>query len=104
MIVTSKPLSELSLAEAGALLRSGALTSVLLTEDTLARISRYDPHIHAFTLVTEERARADAARADRELAAGFHRGPLHGIPYGLKDNHDTGGIPTTCFSRSVSIW
>jgi aspartyl-tRNA(Asn)/glutamyl-tRNA(Gln) amidotransferase subunit A len=90
---------ELTVAEAGAALRAGELTSAALTEHALARIAEYDPVLHAFVLVTAERARADAARADRELAAGVDRGPLHGIPYGLKDIYATAGIPTTCNSR-----
>ena len=50
-------------------------------------------------LVTRERALADAERADRELAAGIDKGPMHGIPYGLKDIYDTAGIRTTCHSK-----
>ena len=91
----SGDLHELSVAEAGALLRSGALTSVGLTRHTLARIAAANPLLHAFVTVTEERALKDADRADHELTAGIDRGPLHGIPYALKDIFDTRGIPTT---------
>lgn len=93
---------ELSVAEAGALLRSGALTSAGLTRHTLARIAVANPVLHAFVTVTEERALQDAARADRELAAGLDRGPLHGIPYALKDIFDTEGILTTSHSRLMA--
>ena len=53
-------------------------------------------------LVTRERALADAERADRELAAGIDKGPMHGIPYGLKDIYDTADIRTTVASPNLS--
>ncbi|MEU1513131.1 amidase [Streptomyces sp. NPDC005811] len=92
------PLHELSVAEAGALLRSGSLTSTGLTEYTLERIAALNPVLHAFVTVTQERALKDADRADHELASGLDRGPLHGIPYALKDIFDTRGIRTTSHS------
>ncbi len=92
------PLHTLSIAEAGRALRDGVVTSAALTEHALARIEALDGALRAFILVTPERARADAARADQELRQGIDRGPLHGIPYGLKDIYDTAGIPTTCHS------
>jgi aspartyl-tRNA(Asn)/glutamyl-tRNA(Gln) amidotransferase subunit A len=94
-----KPLHELSIAEAGDLLRAGRITSTALTEHALSRIGSLDPLINAYLLVTRERALADAAQADRDLAAGIDKGPLHGIPYGMKDIYDTAGIRTTCHSK-----
>jgi aspartyl-tRNA(Asn)/glutamyl-tRNA(Gln) amidotransferase subunit A len=93
------PLHDLSIAEAGRRLRSGALTSTALTEHALSRIAALDPVLHAFVLVTKERALADADRADRELKSGIDKGPMHGIPYALKDIYDTAGIRTTCHSK-----
>ena len=58
-----------------------------------------DPLLHAFVLVTKERALADAERADRELKSGIDKGPMHGIPYALKDIYATAGIHTTCHSK-----
>jgi aspartyl-tRNA(Asn)/glutamyl-tRNA(Gln) amidotransferase subunit A len=95
----TKALHELSIAEAGRRLRAGTLSSVALTQHCLARIAALDPHLHAFVRVTEERALADADRADRELKAGIDRGPMHGVPYALKDIYATAGIPTTCHSK-----
>jgi aspartyl-tRNA(Asn)/glutamyl-tRNA(Gln) amidotransferase subunit A len=95
----ARPLNELSIAEAGRLVRAGALTSTALTEDALARIAALDPQLNAFLLVTRERALADADRADRELRDGQDKGPLHGIPYALKDIYATAGIRTTCHSK-----
>jgi aspartyl-tRNA(Asn)/glutamyl-tRNA(Gln) amidotransferase subunit A len=95
----AKPLHELSIAQAGQALRAGTLSSAALTEHALARIAALDPLLHAFVLVTRERALADAERADRELAAGIDKGPMHGIPYGMKDIYNTAGIRTTCHSK-----
>jgi aspartyl-tRNA(Asn)/glutamyl-tRNA(Gln) amidotransferase subunit A len=94
-----KPLHELSVAEAGASLRAGDTTSKELTEHALKRVASFDPILHSFIAVTVERALADAERADRELASGTDRGPLHGIPYALKDIYATAGIATTCNSK-----
>ena len=92
-------LHELSIAEAGRRLRAGTLSSVTLTQHCLARIAALDPSLHAFVLVTKDRALKDADRAERELKAGVDRGPMHGIPYALKDIYATAGIPTTCHSK-----
>lgn len=86
---------DLSLVEQGRMLRDGRLTSVALVEASLDRIARRDPAYGAFYVVSAERALADAARADAELAAGTDRGPLHGIPIGIKDLIDMAGLPTT---------
>ena len=88
-----------SIAESGRRLRAGAVTSVGLTHDSLARIEAHDSTLHAFILVTAERALADARQADADMAAGRDRGPMHGIPYALKDIYDTAGIATTCHSK-----
>src|ERR1700677_1268013 len=89
----------LSIAEMGRALRDGAVTAEQLASDALDRIAAHDGALHAFVLVTRERALADAHRADAELKAKFDRGPFHGIPYALKDIYDTGGIRTTCHSK-----
>jgi aspartyl-tRNA(Asn)/glutamyl-tRNA(Gln) amidotransferase subunit A len=98
-MAAAKSLHELSIAEAGKALRSGAVTSTALTEHALARIAALDPRLNAFLLITKERALADAARADGELKRGEDKGPLHGIPYALKDIYETAGIRTTCHSK-----
>jgi Asp-tRNA(Asn)/Glu-tRNA(Gln) amidotransferase A subunit family amidase len=71
------------------------LTSERLTNIYLTRIERLDPKIRAVITVTKEHALARAKQADTEIAAGRYRGPLHGIPYGVKDLLDTKDIPTT---------
>ena len=79
----------------GELLRHHKLTSVDLTNLYLARLKRYDPTLHFVITLTEDRALAQAATADRELAAGHDRGPLQGIPWGAKDLLAVKGYPTT---------
>ncbi|MEM9706253.1 MAG: amidase [Pseudomonadota bacterium] len=84
-----------TVAELGAWLRRGLLTSEALSEIYLERIGRLDARLHAFITVTPELALEQARKADRELQAGRDRGPLHGIPYGLKDLFDVKGVRTT---------
>lgn len=66
-----------------------------LTAACLARIQRLNPILNAFITVTAEQATADAQRAEAEIMKGGWRGPLHGIPIGLKDLFDTAGVRTT---------
>lgn len=84
-----------SIAQQGAWLRAGALTSAALIEIYLKRIEKFDRKLTAFITVTADLAREQAAAADKDFAAGRDRGPLHGIPYALKDLADTAGILTT---------
>ena len=79
----------------GGLLSSGKITSLELTQMYLARLKRYDSKLHFVITLTEERALAQAKKADEEIAAGNYRGPLHGIPWGAKDLLAVKGYPTT---------
>jgi len=72
-----------------------AITSERLTSIYLDRIAKHDGRLRSVITVTREAALAQARQADAEIAAGRYRGPLHGIPYGVKDLLDTAGIPTT---------
>ncbi len=72
-----------------------ALTSERLTNIYLRRIEQFDPKLRCVITLTKEVALAQAKQADAEIAAGKYRGPLHGIPYGVKDLLDTAGIATT---------
>lgn len=76
-------------------IESRALTSERLTRIYLARIERLDPKVRAIITLTADQALAQARQADQEIAAGRYRGPLHGVPFGVKDLLDTAGIPTT---------
>jgi len=71
------------------------LSSERLTQIYLARLERFDPKLRCVITLTRGHALQQARRADREIAAGEYRGPLHGIPWGGKDLLDTAGIPTT---------
>lgn len=86
---------DLDIAELGRRLRDGRLTAVALVEATMRRIAERDGFYLAFYIVAADQALADAAKADAELAAGQDRGPLHGIPVGIKDIIHVAGLPTT---------
>ncbi len=75
--------------------RTQKITSTKLTEIYLNRIKQYQPVLECFVTVTEELALKEAKQADDEIKAGQYRGPLHGIPYAMKDLMDTAGIKTT---------
>jgi aspartyl-tRNA(Asn)/glutamyl-tRNA(Gln) amidotransferase subunit A len=89
---------ELSIAEASDLLRRKELSPVELTNACLARIEQLNPRLNAFITVMHDSALAEARAAEVEITAGRWRGPLHGIPIGLKDLIDTAGTKTTCGS------
>lgn len=95
----AKDLHEYSIAEAGALLRNGTITSASLTQHALDRIKAIDPQISSFITVIEESALAEAATADDNFSRGIDKGPMQGIPHALKDIYGTAGIRTTCHSK-----
>ena len=88
-----------SVAEQGRLIRSGKLSPVELMNLYLSRIERYNPVLRAYITVCADSALAAAREAEREISAGNYRGPLHGIPFGVKDQLNTRGIRTTLGSR-----
>ena len=85
----------MSVTALAALVRTRRVTSLELTRLYLARLRRYDPMLQCVVTYTEELALKQAERADREIAAGQYRGPLHGIPWGAKDLIAWPGYPTT---------
>jgi Asp-tRNA(Asn)/Glu-tRNA(Gln) amidotransferase A subunit family amidase len=84
-----------SIQDLAGLIQTKKISSVELTEIYLERIKKYDPFLLAFVTVTEELAFQQAKKADEELANGMYKGPLHGIPYGVKDLASVPGYPTT---------
>ncbi|MGH9174845.1 MAG: amidase family protein, partial [Vicinamibacterales bacterium] len=77
------------------LIASRRVSSTELTTMYLGRLKRFDPTLHCVVTLTEDIAMAQAAEADREIRAGRYRGPLHGIPYGIKDLFAARGVLTT---------
>jgi aspartyl-tRNA(Asn)/glutamyl-tRNA(Gln) amidotransferase subunit A len=97
------PHVDTALGIAGAV-RDGTRSAVDVVEEHLSAISARDGEVHAFNLVTADRARQAALALDRRLAAGEDPGPLAGVPVALKDNMCTSGVPTTCSSRILDGW
>lgn len=89
----------LTIAEAAKKIAARQLSPVELTQAYLQRINALEPQVNAFITLTADRALDQARVAEREIAAGHLRGPLHGIPFGLKDLYATAGILTTGHSR-----
>ncbi|MCU0315381.1 MAG: amidase [Fimbriimonadaceae bacterium] len=91
----SEDLLFMTVVELGELIRSKQVTSQELTELALARLKRYGKNLRCLINLCEIQALEDARRADAETQNGKNRGPLHGIPYGIKDLFATKGVPTT---------
>ena len=84
-----------SLTQLSRWIETRALTSERLTRIYLDRLTHFDPKLRCVITLTRDAALSQAQQADKEIAAGHYRGPLHGIPWGGKDLLDTAGIPTT---------
>jgi aspartyl-tRNA(Asn)/glutamyl-tRNA(Gln) amidotransferase subunit A len=97
-----EPLTDLTIARAAEAIRRREVAPLELTEAYLHRIERMNPAVNAYVLVTARRALDDARRATDEVVAGRYRGPLHGIPIGLKDLYDTAGIATAGGSKILA--
>jgi len=96
------PVHEWTLIDAARAVRDKEISSRELTRALLSRIERLNPTINSYITVLPEHAMRDAAARDEELSRGRVRGPLHGVPVGLKDIFCTKGIRTTCGSRILS--
>ena len=89
----------LTITEAAPLLREKKLSPVELTKAYLDRIDALNPSVNAFITVLKDQALAQAQTAEKEIATGHYRGPLHGIPIAVKDIFATNGHLTTCGSK-----
>jgi len=87
-----------TIAETSELIRRGEVSPVALVRECLEKIERLDSSVNAFVTVTADSASEEAEQAKREIQSGHWRGPLHGIPIGLKDLIDTAGVRTTASS------
>ncbi|UFQ13775.1 MULTISPECIES: amidase [Streptomyces] len=90
---------ELTLAQAARAIAARELSPVELAASVLDRIDAVEGDLGAYVTVLADAARQAAARAEEDIAAGRRRGPLHGVPMGLKDLIDVAGLPTTASSR-----
>jgi aspartyl-tRNA(Asn)/glutamyl-tRNA(Gln) amidotransferase subunit A len=90
----------LTIAEAARMIERRQLSPVDLTRAFLDRTASIDPQLNAYLTVTADRAMDQARAAEAEIVAGRYRGPMHGIPFALKDIYCTNGIRTTCHSRT----
>jgi aspartyl-tRNA(Asn)/glutamyl-tRNA(Gln) amidotransferase subunit A len=97
-------LTELSLLDVSAKIRAKEVSPVEVTDACLARAEATEPKLNAFSNLMPEKARAAAKAAEAEIAAGGWRGPLHGIPVGIKELYDVAGEPTTSSSRVRVNW
>ena len=89
----------MNIADAAQLIAARKLSPVEYTEALLQRIEAFDPQLNAFITVTAELARKQARQAETEIMSARYRGPLHGIPFALKDIYDTKGILTSGGSK-----
>lgn len=96
---TMTDLHWLGIADAAQAFAAKRLSPVELLSCLLARIDRLDRQLHAFTRLDADAAMDAARAAEKEIAAGRMRGPLHGVPVGVKDIIDVVGLPTTCHSK-----
>src|SRR4030095_16273414 len=89
----------LTMPEASALIKARQLSPVEYVEALIKRTEIFDAQLHAYITPTFDLARQQAKHAEHEIAAGTYRGPLHGIPFALKDIYDTRGIRTSGHSK-----
>ena len=99
MTTSQTNLYHLTIREAAGLLKSGQLSPVELTQAFLDRIEATDDRLHSYIIVLKEQALDDARLAEAEIRRGDYKGPLHGIPFALKDLYDTAGVTTTAGSK-----
>jgi aspartyl-tRNA(Asn)/glutamyl-tRNA(Gln) amidotransferase subunit A len=89
----------LEIRELAPMLRNRQVSPVEVTDAYLQRIDQLDPHLNTYIRVTRDLALMQAHRAEQEIAQGKYRGPLHGVPIGVKDLFDVAGVPTTMGSK-----
>jgi len=88
-----------TIAGNGIRLRDGTITCVEILQACLDHVRQWEPNVHAWVLLDEQGAFAQAHSLDKDLRSGLDRGPLHGIPIGIKDIIDVAGLPTACGAR-----
>ncbi|HJU12465.1 MAG TPA: amidase [Candidatus Binataceae bacterium] len=104
MAIAAETLCFMSLSELSTMLRERKVTSTEVTRAILDRIQKLNRSLRAYLSVMDDSALRQAETADREIAAGKWRGPLHGVPLAVKDLCWTKGVPTTCASKILREW
>ena len=99
-----RELESLTIAGIAPRIKNGDISPVELTSLFLKRLRRLNPILNAYVTVTEEQALVEAEKANKEIMGGKYRGPLHGIPFSIKDNIATRGVRTTAGSKILSEW
>ena len=97
-------LEGLTISEIAPLIRKKQISPLELTRRYLDRIRTLNPLLNAYLAITEDSAIATARKAEREITKGNYRGPLHGIPFSIKDNIAVKGVTTTAGSKILSDW
>jgi aspartyl-tRNA(Asn)/glutamyl-tRNA(Gln) amidotransferase subunit A len=97
-------LEGLTIGEIAPLIRKKQISPLELTRRYLDRIKTLNPILNAYLVITEEGAVTAARKAEREITKGNYRGPLHGIPFSIKDNIAVKGVTTTAGSKILSDW
>jgi Asp-tRNA(Asn)/Glu-tRNA(Gln) amidotransferase A subunit family amidase len=97
-------LEGLTISEIAPLIRKKQISPLELTRRYLDRIKTLNPVLNAYLAMTEEGASAAAKKAEREISKGNYRGPLHGIPFSIKDNIAIKGVTTTAGSKILADW
>jgi aspartyl-tRNA(Asn)/glutamyl-tRNA(Gln) amidotransferase subunit A len=103
-MTTTTDLCYLTLHELAQHIRAKEVSPVDATEATLERIERLNPTLNSYITVMADQALADARAAESEVASGAYRGPLHGVPIGVKDLCATKGVRTTAASKILADW
>ncbi len=102
--MNAQELENLTIAKIAPELKSRSISPLELTKLFLERLSGINPILNAYITITAETALQDAEKAHMEIAQGRYRGPLHGIPFSIKDNLATKGVRTTAGSRILDQW
>jgi aspartyl-tRNA(Asn)/glutamyl-tRNA(Gln) amidotransferase subunit A len=102
--MNAQDLENLTIAGLAPEIRNGNVSPVEVTRLFLERIERLNPILNAYVTVTADDALADAKKVENEIAQGRYRGPLHGIPFSIKDNIATKGVRTTAGSKILDQW
>src|ERR1700752_965758 len=97
-------LEELTISRIAPLIKKKKVSPLDLTKLHLERIKKFNPILNAYLAMAEEEALTAARKAEREISQGKYRGPLHGIPFSIKDNIAVRGVTTTAGSKILADW